>query len=365
VNEQLVDRIYESAFIPELWDGVIDELAQISGCRQGLLFTTDGLDVLGHVANPACQDLANRFVSEKWMRRNPQGGRTMVRREPRFVTDHDIFTDDEIAQSEFYNELLKPMNAPWGTGTFVLSPSDDKIIFAFYRTDAEGPVSAEEAGRLTVLRPHLARAALTSARLGLDRDRAALSALEAIGLPAATIARSGKLVAANSLLATLVPHLLADHANRVRFAHAVADDAFVAALARAPDLRGGRGSVTFPARSSGEARRSAIFHLVPIVRSARDIFNRAEWIMFAIPLSLRPDIAPLVLEGLFDLTTAEARVVRGVSQGLSLQKIAREYGVSTWTIRSQLKSAMAKTGTRRQNELTALLGLARLTGDPV
>ncbi len=39
VKTDLIDRIYESSFVPELWPGVLDELAQLTGSRGGLLFS--------------------------------------------------------------------------------------------------------------------------------------------------------------------------------------------------------------------------------------------------------------------------------------------------------------------------------------
>jgi len=37
VAEPLIDRIHESAFAPELWPGILDELAQIAEARGGAL----------------------------------------------------------------------------------------------------------------------------------------------------------------------------------------------------------------------------------------------------------------------------------------------------------------------------------------
>ena len=38
----LVDRIYESAFVPELWPTVLGELSDIAGARAGFLFVSRG-----------------------------------------------------------------------------------------------------------------------------------------------------------------------------------------------------------------------------------------------------------------------------------------------------------------------------------
>ncbi|WP_462119605.1 helix-turn-helix transcriptional regulator [Methylorubrum extorquens] len=61
------------------------------------------------------------------------------------------------------------------------------------------------------------------------------------------------------------------------------------------------------------------------------------------------------MQGLFDLTPAEARVARDIARGLGVPEAAVQAGVTEGTIRSQLKAVFAKTGTSRQAELAALL----------
>lgn len=65
--------------------------------------------------------------------------------------------------------------------------------------------------------------------------------------------------------------------------------------------------------------------------------------------------SPTHLCDLFGLTSAEADVVVGLADGLSLEQISELRGTSMNTLRSQLKSVMAKAGARRQGELIALV----------
>jgi DNA-binding CsgD family transcriptional regulator len=62
-----------------------------------------------------------------------------------------------------------------------------------------------------------------------------------------------------------------------------------------------------------------------------------------------------VLQGLFDLTPAEARVARAFGEAQTMEVFAKTVGVSLETVRSQLKSVLAKTGLSRQQELVHLL----------
>ena len=64
---------------------------------------------------------------------------------------------------------------------------------------------------------------------------------------------------------------------------------------------------------------------------------------------------PEVLQALFGLTRAEARLASELVEGRGLEEIASAKGVSLNTIRSQAKSLLRKTGTQRQAELVALV----------
>jgi len=62
-----------------------------------------------------------------------------------------------------------------------------------------------------------------------------------------------------------------------------------------------------------------------------------------------------ILKSLFDLSPAEARVAHGIAARKTVEAIAARSGVSRETVRCQLKAVLAKTGTKRQVELAALL----------
>jgi DNA-binding CsgD family transcriptional regulator len=61
------------------------------------------------------------------------------------------------------------------------------------------------------------------------------------------------------------------------------------------------------------------------------------------------------LRDIYAITPAEARVVLALARGATLREIADELGTSIATVRTQVKSSLEKTGTRRQAELVALV----------
>jgi DNA-binding CsgD family transcriptional regulator len=61
----------------------------------------------------------------------------------------------------------------------------------------------------------------------------------------------------------------------------------------------------------------------------------------------------------FGLTPAEFRLCAALADGVSLKACAQNWNRSYETLRSQLKTVLAKTGTHRQAELVALLDTYR------
>ena len=74
MDQLLVDRIYESAFTPELWPGVLDDLARIADARGGHLFTAT-TKVLNWTASPTLRDGMVRFAGSDLLTRGQRAGR--------------------------------------------------------------------------------------------------------------------------------------------------------------------------------------------------------------------------------------------------------------------------------------------------
>jgi len=98
-----------------------------------------------------------------------------------------------------------------------------------------------------------------------------------------------------------------------------------------------------------------VAHVIPIRRSARDIFVRSAGVLLLTPVTLRTAPSVDLVQSLFDLTPAEARVARSLAAGNTVEDIASSAGVSRTTVRTQVRGVLEKTGCRRQAEVVALL----------
>jgi DNA-binding CsgD family transcriptional regulator len=61
------------------------------------------------------------------------------------------------------------------------------------------------------------------------------------------------------------------------------------------------------------------------------------------------------LKALFDLTAAEARLAQRLARGDSVEEVAQTLSIKMTTARTQLAAIFAKTDTRRQAKLVAIL----------
>jgi DNA-binding CsgD family transcriptional regulator len=360
MDPELVDRIYECSFVPELWPGVLDELGRIAEGTGGTLWITKA-DVQYWTASPGSLERAAVVFNEGLFWRGQLAARTFAARHAGFLTDLDLFTRDELDQEPLIRDFWHPQGIGWLVGTVIPIPTGENVLFIMPRWTERGPYEPGIVQKLDLLRPHLARSALLSARLQLERARMASETLAALGLPALVLSEQGKVLAANHLIEVLGAYVQWRAFDRIslkdRAAESLLRDAMAAIGATGGSVR------SFPVRDTG-GEAMMVAHLIPIRLSARDIFVRCAAALVLTPVTL-PQAPPVELvQSLFDLTPAEARVARSLAEGETVEAIASAQGVAQNTIRSHVRGVLEKTGCNRQTDVVALLtGIspARLT----
>jgi DNA-binding HTH domain-containing proteins len=153
----------------------------------------------------------------------------------------------------------------------------------------------------------------------------------------------------------LIPAVIEDRSDRVHLVDLRADALFATALdgvLKQGAAYSGSNSVPIP---SGESRPPMIVGLLPLRRTVQDVFLVEAAVVTVTPVDRSNAPAAVVLERLFDLTPAEAKVAQGIGSARSVEALANSLGISRETVRSQLKAVMAKTGAGRQSELVSLL----------
>ena len=346
----LIEDIYEAGVFPEKWQIVLDRLAEIAEAKGTLLFAASPGEPRW-LCSPSIYEVMHTWTHSRWFLDNPRGRYLVPIREPRFLTDFDALTAEQVEASDFYTDLLRPHGIGWCVGTTIRSPSGDALVFSVEKAHEKGPVPREVAETLDSLRPHLARAALLSGRLGLERAKATVTTLEMIGLPAAALNQTGRVVHANASFFSYAPRLQVGANDILKFANQHAQKLLTEALSSPVRHRMGK---SIPI--AGTKREPPfVAHVLPLFGGGFDLFTGAMSVLYITPVIPNSGPAPELLQALFDLTPAESRVTQLILEGKSVDLIATATGNSHNTIRTHLKSVFLKTGVQRQTELVRLL----------
>ncbi len=358
MSTDLVDDIYEAAFFPDRWPSVLDRLAAIAGARGGVLFTANpAIGVLRHVASAAISEHVDCYARDGWLFRGGRLARVTAIKRAGFVVEDDLYTAADLAADATYRDFLRPAGLGWAAGTIVTLPTEDLVVVSLEREYERGPVEPAAVGRLDALRPHLGRSTLLAARLQLARNEAAAATLDLLGLPAVVLDGRGRIIVASTRAEAMSGTIRWGIRDRMGFSDPVADGQLTAALAGlASDYDDGRRGVrSFVVRGNAD-HPAQVAHLLPARHAALDMFSGAAAILVLTPVTA-PAAPPVeLIQSLFDLTAAEARVARRLASGDRLDEIAAAGGVSRNTVRSQLKAVLEKTGSSRQQDVIALLG---------
>lgn len=348
-HEDLVERIYEAAVLPELWPSVLRDFAVRAESLEAALIAFDGVSARWIGSSPAAEQLAE--VNYRHPGAIMRSHRLVAAQRAGFVTDYDVYEPSEMASEPLFRDLLWPMGFGRGVATAIPMPNHETIIVHAEGDHRHGRLAAEVVSRLDLLRPHLARSTLVAAQLAFERGRTAVETLGAIGYAAAAVTPSGVVTFANEAFAAETVTWTTRGGGRVAFADRRVATRLAAALA---DLTASETPRSIPV-AAPPGGLPMVLHVVPIRRNARDLFTRTAAIVVVTRATRDPIMADTLLRTLFDFTTAEARIAALVAAGRSPETIAVEEEKSIETVRNQLKAVMHKTGCHTRSELVRLM----------
>jgi DNA-binding CsgD family transcriptional regulator len=358
--QQLETAIYEAAIVPEQWASVLGAITAVCGAAGGVFFGVSTVATSWIASEGLRTDMAE-FVASGWAAKNSRmqiGLAKGLHYTPRFVTEADYYTAEELDQEAIYNEFFYPKGYGHSAGTIAILPHEDLLCFSFERRRDHGPFDPTQLVALDALRPHLMRASLVTARLGMEQIRTAMETLTAVGLPAAAVSETGRVIETNAGFAAADQVWTTKGQNRIALIDSFADGMLRDALANLKQMQSNR---SIPVRQEPGGAMSAVVQVVPLHRLALDIFGNTAAILVLSRPKTDQNNASLLLS-LFDLTAAELDVAKGLAAGLTVKQIAANKGRSVATIRNQLRNVMAKTGSSRQADLIILLNSLTVRG---
>jgi DNA-binding CsgD family transcriptional regulator len=299
-------------------------------------------------------EVGRRFVDEDWMSRNSRAGAVFARNMvgiPRFAAAEELMSEQEHLTDPMINELFRPYGFGRAAGFITQLPHGDTIIMNIEQYWDRGPVGRRHLDTLDRFYPHLARSALMAGRADFHRVQTAVQTLSALGIPTVAVTPAGKVVLANEQFEASTHVWNTRGGDKLALHDRVADrmlGATLESLAAADSPR------SVPVRSEEGGRVTAVLQIVPIRRTAHDVFGSSSAIVVLSEARSDTREATLV-QSLFDLTAAEIAIASDIAVGLTTAQIARKSGRSVHTVRNQLASILQKTGSSRQSELVILM----------
>src|ERR1700761_2329673 len=268
MTEQLIDQIYEAAFLPEVWKTVLDDLSTRVGAIGGSLTISGDAAKRPWIATermtPAMTLVASGghwdFVDMR-ARYFVAGGHSG------FMRDIEVYgtTREVIERTRF------DTGDGWGwkAGTAIPMPGGDAVMMLFDRPLDDGPHDFDAVQALNSFAPHVSRSFRMAAKLSLARSAQSVETLAALGLAAAVLDRSGRMRAANGLF-----DAFSEVAKPAAHGHlAISDSASDIQLKKTlADLEAGNLNAvcSIPVRAL-QSRRAVVLHVMPVRGQAYDL----------------------------------------------------------------------------------------------
>lgn len=371
----LIGRIYDGTFKPEIWPGVVRDIVGYVGGSKGLLFTSfdapkDGGFTFPHVIpESAMQQWADHFIEhDVWTQAGIAKG---LIKSGNVSLGTELVPEDEFLTSVLYRDFFRPLGvAQLCIGVIFGQDSADALptVCSVYRDISEPRFSDIERQRMQVLIPHLSRALGVMYRLrDAELKRAAtLAALDRLSGSVILLDSRGCVLHANPAARRILTErdglalsglrdgerrlAASDMRTQTALENAVRDCLRPDALQVPHFARG----VPVP-RPSGDLDYALQFAPLNGAEGFRTAEGDARAIVFVADPAERLQLDPALLKRIFRLTPAEIRLLEEIVAGATMGAAALSLGISENTARSQLKKVFERTGTNRQADLVRLL----------
>ena len=360
---QIVDLFYEAALQPEHWRSALHEISQHFRAEGASLMAWPGPHSQT-IWSEGLDGLAKVYFDEGWNARDVRLTRAVALRHTKLVLrESDLFSPEELDTLPFHADFINRLGFRWLVGTFIGESRGRLTAFVAERKAEAEPFSLEDVAAMQALNPHMRRAAEIASRLGEAKNAGMLDAFEELGCAAILLDFTGRVQHMNKRARQHLGQDIHMVHGQLNTADKSANRPFqqlIADLLRPPSPEANAPVLANVPRRSG---RPLFAYGMPVARSAQEIFQHSKAILILVDPDEHSNPPELVLRHGFNLTPAESRLARALGEGDTLNEFAERQGISVGTARIQLKAVMAKTSTRRQSELVALL--ARLSrGSP-
>lgn len=348
-------RIGDAVIDPALWPEIMEQISRAVAASGAVLLQSDvrGSDV---PRTAGVAEMISNYFANGWHTRDIRADRgiPLLLAGQKVVTDQDILTPEEMTRSDYYAEAVLPFGFQWFAAVG-FSAQSALWALVIQRTRKEEAFDRDVIHALGSLVPDLNQAATLSKAVGKATLSSITNALDLVKQPAIALDRLGFVLQTNEAAVHIFDDEFCVRYRRLRLKDRQAQaalDSFIDQLRTITDRDALIGSPIFVRRQS---KWPLIIHTLPVEGAARSPFLGARALLIISDPNLNRVPRLDLLARTFGLSPSEARLAPLIAAGLSPEQAASKLGLAYETARSHLKSIFAKTGTRRQSELVALL----------
>lgn len=358
----------EGKFLDALYQGVSDTgqlslalglIQKMFGCRGAVLVMVDARDPTANFVETSgsLHEHLQLYV-EKYAQIDPAPARFLSLPAGCAISTDRLFTPEERATGQFYNEFFKPIGLIETLGGPLYSSDGNFAMIALMRGEDRPPFDEQEAAYLEQLMPHITRALqLRRMFFRIDSRNVGLQAtLDRLQAGLILLAADGEVLFVNAAMQGLAQQndgFVLGRTGRPLVTHTETRRRFDALLAEVGG--GGAGGVVAVPRAGG--RDYAVLVAPSPASSVQSGWERSRprgaIVVVHDPDSGSANTSEILEQGL-GLSKGAARLVAALAADHDLKTFAEKEGVTIHTARFHLRSALSRTGAKTQAEVVRI-----------
>lgn len=356
---ELLDLLYESAATPDVWQEFLSRLAEVMEATHAAVLLNDSLNRQYNIAfQSGFTSEAQKMYSE--VAHDDLLLRRAIAKRPWVGIGQSLARDEELIKSYVYNEYMRFQDIFHECGSLITYDGSASEGLTVLRPQRAGRFTKSHVKLLTLLVPHIRRALRLHSKM-IDFKIAAESlraAVDAVSTAVILLDSAGCVLHANPSARRILESGdgLVIQERRVQ-AQSIQESQVLRQListALAPNFQAGQVEI---GTTSIRRRKGSPFEVLIMPLKSHHVLpgKRTAAVMFVVDPNHRVRPAKELLEKLYGLTPAEARVAVQLSNGAPLQEVSDKLGVSRNTLKTQISGLYGKLGINRQSDLVRIL----------
>jgi DNA-binding CsgD family transcriptional regulator len=347
-----IEACYDALLVGNRWPSALQRLGESVGAESCTFASCYERDERFRIPrSEGHEDFAQLWLANQAHAPDPHTALGRQRSAPSCLLEEDVTSAEQRRILPYFHETARPGNRDWwALARFAVEGRG--WGFALYRGDRHGPFTLAEARIFIQVSAHLARLIGLAEKFARRDATGDLDLLQRLGTAAIVLDAGGVARQLNPLAEALLGPDFGLARGRP-----VATDRESNRRLRSMIASALAGRAVAPAVVHRDGAPWLLAEAMPVTRLGSDFFAAGRLVLLLTDLTRRDE--SWALGAGFGLTPAEARLASIIAAGIGIDEAAATLGVSRETVRTQLKAAFAKTGTRSQAALAALAGRMR------